>query len=138
MKASLEEEGEAVLKAIGESFKEAWDDHRYLYRHKNKKSIVLGHYFKLEEGWENEDELFERVQDAFNPCFSVGSKEANGFFFYLGVGNYVDFLNRLLRNEKINYCAGFRHGTVYLYGRKDLKLYKRLMERKNRNGREPV
>lgn len=109
-----------------------------MYRHKDEKSIVLGHYFKLEEGWKNMQEVFEKVREACNPSYSVDKEKANGFFFYLGVGNYIDFLNELLHKEEIKYFVGYRKGNVYLYGRKDLKLYIKLIGKKKSNGRKSV
>lgn len=136
MKACLREEADKALRPFGIGFKEAWEEHALLYRHRDKKCIVLGHYFSMEEGWTSNKDLLERLKEACNPSFSVKAEDANGFFCFLGVGNYKYLLNDFTKMKNIKFFVGYRKGRVYIYGRNKINLYKKLIGKVKRNERK--
>lgn len=109
-----------------------------MYRHRDEKSIVLGYYFHLPEKWKSQEELYENIVEASNPSNSVGEEEANGFFFFLGVGDYGGLLDKFIKKPKMKFFLGCRRGKVYLYGRKKLKFYRKIIGRTKTNGRKSV
>lgn len=138
MTSSLEERGGEVLRAFGISFETAWEEHRHLLRRRYSDGLVMGHFFHISEGWEDMEGVWENVKECCNPSNSVGRNEANGFFFYLVVGDYSRFVVSLLKMPKMKYFIGYRRGNVYLYGRKEARLHLKLIERNNRHGGKSI
>lgn len=133
---SLEEEARQVLNPLGVDFDEVWEEHKVLYRHRDEKSIVLGYYFHLPEKWESQEELYENIVEASNPSNSVSEEEANGFFVFLGVGDYGSLLDKFIKTPKMKFFLGCRRGKVYLYGRRALKLYRKNIGRDKKQWEE--
>lgn len=139
MKAScLGEEGRAVLKALGADFDASWEEHRYLYRRWDDRCLVMGHFFRMEDGWADVEECWCRVKQACVPSLSCSRHDANGFFFYLGVGDFRVLLRWMIKEERMKYFIGFRAGNVYLYGRKEVELLIKLLGKGKNHGRQSV
>ena len=95
----------------------------------------MGHFFRMEDGWADVEECWSRVKQACVPSLSCSRHDANGFFFYLGVGDFRVLLRWMIKEERMKYFIGFRAGNVYLYGRKEVELLIKLLGKGKNHGR---
>lgn len=111
----------------GMGLSEAWKLHEGGVRLYTGNGLVLGHYYRIEPdnvrvwGMESEFLRTRHIEEA-----SVSYEEANGFFFFLGVGDYVGFLKHLKASAHLQFGSGHRRGKLYVYSRKELDLYIKL------------
>lgn len=121
-------ESERVLRRdAGIGLSEAWKLHEGGVRLYTGNGLVLGHYYRIDPEevrvWGKEAEFIRtrHIKEA-----SVSYEEANGFFFFLGAGDYLCFLRHLQLSTHIQFGSGHRRGKLYVYTRKELELYIKL------------
>lgn len=124
---------EALRRDAGMGLSEAWKLHEGGVRLYTGNGLVLGHYYRIEPDnvrvWGDASEFLRtrHIEEA-----SVSYEEANGFFFFLGVGDYVGFLRHLQLSPHMQFGSGHRHGKLYVYSRKELDLYIKLKLRRSK------
>lgn len=124
---------EALRRDAGMGLSEAWKLHEGGVRLYTGNGLVLGHYYRIEPDnvrvWGEASEFLRtrHIEEA-----SVSYEEANGFFFFLGVGDYVGFLRHLQLSPHMQFGSGHRHGKLYVYSRKELDLYIKLKLRRSK------
>ena len=92
----------------------------------------------MEDGWADVEECGSRGEEGGGPVLSCSRHDANGFFFYLGVGDFRVLLRWMIKEERMKYFIGFRAGNVYLYGRKEVELLIKLLGKGKNHGRQSV
>ena len=124
---------EALRRDAGMGLSEAWKLHEGGVRLYTGNGLVLGHYYRIEPDnvrvW---GEASEFLRTRHIEGASVSYEEANGFFFFLGVGDYVGFLKHLQLSPHLQFGSGHRHGKLYVYSRKELDLYIKLKLRRSK------
>lgn len=121
-------ESDRVLRRdAGMGLSEAWKLHEGGVRLYTGGGLVLGHYYRIDPeevrvwGMESEFLRTRHISDS-----AVDYEEANGFFFFLGIGDYVGFLKHLKASTHLQFGSGHRRGKLYVYSRKELDLYIKL------------
>lgn len=129
--SSILAESDRVLRRDeGMGLSEAWKLHEGAVRLYTGSGLVLGHYYHIDPDevrvWGQTAEFIRtmNIKEA-----SVSYEDANGFFFFLGVGDYSGFLRHLKLSTHLQFGSGLRRGVLYVYSRKELDLYIKLKSR---------
>lgn len=126
----LSESDRVLRRDAGMGVSEAWKLHEGGVRLYTGGGLVLGHYYRIDPEavrvWGMESE-FLRTRYIADSC--VDYEEANGFFFFLGVGDYTGFLKHLKASAHLQFGSGHRRGKLYVYSRKELDLYIKIKSR---------
>lgn len=133
----LAESDMVLQRDAGMGLKEAWELHKDGVRLYTGSGLVLGHYYYIAP----EDITSYGMEAAFLRARNIQSanvsyEEANGFFFFLGIGDYIGFLRHLQLSAQLQFGSGLRRGLLYVYTRKELSLYIKLKSRRYKKCQE--